>query len=45
MKQIHSQMDLEEIENLMLDTKEAIEYQNVNRKKKYYFLFLIYILI
>jgi charged multivesicular body protein 6 len=29
LKQIHSQMTLEDVEKLMDDTQEAIEYQNV----------------
>ena len=29
LKAIHSEMTLEDVENLMLDTQEAIEYQNV----------------
>jgi len=28
LKEIHSQMSIEDIDNLMLDTQEAIEYQN-----------------
>lgn len=29
LKAIHSEMTIEDVENLMLDTQEAIEYQNV----------------
>lgn len=29
LKEIHSQMSIEDIENIMQETQEAIEYQNV----------------
>ena len=35
LKDLQGQMSLEDVENLMLDTQEAIEYQNVSRRQSY----------